>query len=395
VPSHYPLVPRLGFNWAVSDEVSIKGDAYFALTPSCAMGGGGLEVLFHSGDLNAWFTAHADVLISWKPFFFIAEIDVSVGVSYRLNLLVCHKTISVSIGASVDLWGPPTGGKVHVHLVVVTFTVRFGSDGAAVAAQPLDWPGLKALLPAPSTICNVTAQGTLAGAADSTDSTSQKRWFVRPRGFSFATNSAIPASTLNYTGAPTLKADATPPPASIAIKPMNLAAASSLHDVAVTRGTPTGTPVDTTGWTFSPRTQTVPDALWGAPPVPFSQIPGQPSAKTIPGALVGYTVSIPDPALGPDVGAIPFTELLEEYILPAGQSPLSQAVTATSAYVPSASAATISQIAAVNIGPAFAGRSAIFNALATANLFTGTNGTVAIMAGKAGHLFTDAPLQQV
>ncbi|HEU5271284.1 MAG TPA: DUF6603 domain-containing protein, partial [Jatrophihabitans sp.] len=39
VPSYFPQVPRLGFNWAVSDVVSIKGNAYFALTSSCAMAG--------------------------------------------------------------------------------------------------------------------------------------------------------------------------------------------------------------------------------------------------------------------------------------------------------------------------------------------------------------------
>ncbi|HTF05165.1 MAG TPA: DUF6603 domain-containing protein, partial [Bacteroidia bacterium] len=63
-PKDYPALPRLGFNWAVSSSITIKGGAYFALTPSCVMAGGALEALFHDGCVKAWFTAHADFLIS-------------------------------------------------------------------------------------------------------------------------------------------------------------------------------------------------------------------------------------------------------------------------------------------------------------------------------------------
>jgi hypothetical protein len=391
IPSHYPLVPRLGFNWAVSDAVSIKGDAYFALTPSCVMAGGGLEVLFQEGDLSAWFTAHADLLVSWRPFFFVAAIDVGIGVSFRLNLLFCHVTISLSIGASVDMWGPPTGGKVHVHLVVVTFTVRFGSDNAGADQQPLDWTALRSLLPAPQSVCTITAQGSLAGTADSPASTSQKRWIVRPRGFSFATQSAIPASTLTHTGAPAAPVATA---STIAIRPMNKAAVTSTHSVQVTQDTPAGTPVDVSSWRFEPCTQSVPEALWGAPPVPFSQIPAAPSAKTIPGAPVGYTVSIPDPVLGSHVGATAFAVLLEEYISPPGQSPLAPAVQATANYLPSASTATIGQIAQMAAGQAFSSRTALFNALAASGVLAASNGSLVALAAKAAHLFTDAPMQQ-
>ena len=43
-PPEFPVVPRLGFHWAVSDAVVVKGEAYFALTSSCVMAGGRLEV---------------------------------------------------------------------------------------------------------------------------------------------------------------------------------------------------------------------------------------------------------------------------------------------------------------------------------------------------------------
>ncbi|MCX4340525.1 MAG: hypothetical protein OSJ72_12875 [Lachnospiraceae bacterium] len=116
VPAHYPKVNRVGIAWQVSREVSLKGEAYFALTPSCAMAGANLSVTYENGDLKAWFTAWANLLVAWKPFHFLAEIGVNLGVSYRLNLLFCHKTLTVSIGGSLRLWGPPTGGSVEIHL---------------------------------------------------------------------------------------------------------------------------------------------------------------------------------------------------------------------------------------------------------------------------------------
>ena len=40
VPSHYPVPPRLGISWNVSDIISIRGEAYFAITPAVCMAGG-------------------------------------------------------------------------------------------------------------------------------------------------------------------------------------------------------------------------------------------------------------------------------------------------------------------------------------------------------------------
>ena len=48
-PPEFPVVPRLGFHWAVSDAVVIKGEAYFALTSSSVMAGGRLEVSYRQG----------------------------------------------------------------------------------------------------------------------------------------------------------------------------------------------------------------------------------------------------------------------------------------------------------------------------------------------------------
>ena len=137
-PSHYPAVPRLGMRWAVSSKLSIIGEAYFALTPSCVMAGGRLQVLFQWGDLRAWFCANADFLISWKPFYYDIEIGVRIGVSYRFNFFGIRKTLTLEIGAGLTLWGPPFGGQACVSLWIVSFTISFGQS-RAVEVPRLSW----------------------------------------------------------------------------------------------------------------------------------------------------------------------------------------------------------------------------------------------------------------
>lgn len=405
-PDYFPTVPRLGFNWAVSSDVSIKGDAYFALTTSCAMAGGGLEVLYSSGDLKAWFTAHADLLVSWHPFFFLAHLDVSIGVSYRLNLLFCHKTISVSISASVDLWGPPTGGEVHVDLTVVSFTVSFGADRTSVGNTALGWTDFKPLLPAAHDVCKITISDGLYKSQDSDASTSGKRWVVRAGQLEFFTQSAIPASQLHY-GEPALAARAAlagigaatlaaAEPPSIAIRPMNLTGVTSVHSLRIRKGSTAAPPIDAAaaGWTLVPRTQSVPQSLWGAPPVPFTQVPARPSADVVADQPVGYTVNAPPPALGASRGLVALTLLAEDYLSPAGKSPARATVVASTDYVGHAAADTIHKIAQIMDPATVQAREGLFAALSAAGIYSGDHGALDGLARAAAHVYSDSPMQE-
>jgi hypothetical protein len=132
-PDYYPSVPQLGLNWKISDLISIKGGLYCALTPAVIMAGGNLSATYQSGDVKAWFTANADFLMRFKPFSFDMIMAVSVGASYKLNLLFTSKTVSVTVGASLHLWGPPFAGSAVVDLKVMSFTINFG---AARVQQP-------------------------------------------------------------------------------------------------------------------------------------------------------------------------------------------------------------------------------------------------------------------
>jgi hypothetical protein len=400
IPSYFPQVPRLGFNWAVSDVVSVKGTAYFALTGSCAMAGGGLEVSFHDGDLQASFTAQADFLVSWHPFFYTAQIAVSISVSYRLSLGFCHKTINASISAELNLWGPPTGGVARVNLQVVSFSVPFGSAGAGTATQPLPWNDFVKLLPSP-TVCGIAITDGLFKTQDAaTESNSSgKRWIVRAGRVAFQTRSAVPASEVSYAGTVVHQSLTRAGTGGIAIKPMNLTAVVSTHTLAIYQDDST-TPIDASGWSLAPLRQTVPASLWSAPPVPFTQVPVQPSADVLPGELCGFEVTAPLPQPGDTRGPVSVSVLMEEYLSPAGQAPLSGAVTPSPDYRPTVNQQTIGLLGQVDTGSAQHGRAALFGVLAGVTLpdrsalFAGANDDLAVLAAGAGHLFSDSPMQQ-
>ena len=395
VPDHFPKLPRLGFNWAVSTTVAIKGEAYFALTSSCIMAGGGLEILFQDGDLRAWFTARIDVLVSWNPFFFQAQIAISVGVSYRLDLGFCHKTISASIGADLSLWGPPTGGVVRIDLVVVSFSVRFGSDGAGAATQPLNWDGFKALLPAEKTICQIAivdglykTQEAPANAADNAPI-----WIVRAARIRFETRSAIPASRLSF-GTTTVRAS-TSAPNGIDIRAMDRAGVSSTHTLQIFEGD-SSTPVSATaaGWEFKSLKQSVPAALWGKPPEPFSQVPAQPSADVVAGALCGFSVTAPEPRLGATRGAVTPVALEQVYLQPSGRAPLSAAETPSRSYLPVADPQSVPRISKTMDTSVKASRDEVFALLRGASVFDGTNGDLSLLAKAARRLYSASPMRQ-
>ena len=123
-PAHYPVVPRLGIRWQLSTVLSITGEAYFALTPSCLMAGGKLDIVFKAGPVSAWFYAHADFLIAWKPLYYDIDVGVRIGVALNLELF----TLTVELAAAVHLWGPPFGGIAHVSWYFISFDIPFGDQ---------------------------------------------------------------------------------------------------------------------------------------------------------------------------------------------------------------------------------------------------------------------------
>lgn len=391
-PDYYPSVPAVGFNWAVSESVTIKGEAYFALTPSCGMAGGSLEVLFARGNLHAWFTAHADLLMAWSPFSFLAEIGVEIGVCYRLELLCCHKTITLALGAALTLWGPPLGGRVKVHLSFISFTVHFGSDGALDRNyEPLAWQDFRALLPQEN-ICTIAAGAGLCNVLDRGDQ--EKIWVVSGAKFTFFTQSAIPASHVRFGDA--AQYDLTDENGGINIRPMNKRRIVSVYRLDILhQGIPLAK-AELERWTASPHTEALPQALWGVPLTRdgrFVQNPTAPGAELLPDRLCGLTVSAPAPGLSDALGPVPGQVLMEEYIDPPegpAQMPLHEGVAPSDGFAGEYNDRSVEDI----LGIAAAGqkRVRIYEVLACGGVYYGRNDGMTEMAVQAETLFCDAPL---
>jgi hypothetical protein len=143
-PAKFPDVPRLGFNWSVSDVLAIKGESYFALTATCVMAGGRLEAAFNAGWVWASFAYGMDALVSWDPFFYDVSgfARVSAGVRIKVHIPFdgdVGVTLSLSIGAEVHVWGPELRGEATLDLDVASVTVRFGSTGAESGRNKIGW----------------------------------------------------------------------------------------------------------------------------------------------------------------------------------------------------------------------------------------------------------------
>jgi Family of unknown function (DUF6603) len=211
-PDNYPVVPRLALAF-VCGPVKVIGQAYFALTPSMFMAGLRLTATFEAGPVKAWFDAGLDFLIAWAPFHYEAHAWVTIGCSVDLGLF----TLSVQVGADLQIWGPEFGGQAQVDLDVVSFTIGFGA--AAAPPAPVGWSTFAAnFLPPPQAAPAAMAAHAVAAARAATTAgapaadevpgvlqaavTSGRLprtapgfdWIVDPDQFRIATASSIPAN---------------------------------------------------------------------------------------------------------------------------------------------------------------------------------------------------------
>ncbi len=132
-PPEFPDVPRVGYHWSLLGAINIKGESYFALTNTCVMAGARFEATYGPDAIHVWFTAYADFLISWDPFYYEVDIGIGIGAEFRMRIcfIGCETIdISVSLSASLTVAGPPLHGTVTVDLAVASVTVAFGPDPA-------------------------------------------------------------------------------------------------------------------------------------------------------------------------------------------------------------------------------------------------------------------------
>lgn len=385
-PPWYPQVPKVGFSWSLDATVSITGTSYMAITPSAIMAGGELSVTYQDGDLRAWFRAWANTLLYFNPFHFDIEIGIAVGASYRMDLWLTTTTLEVEMGATLNLWGPATGGTVTVHWWVISFTISFGAD-KTTNPGPLNWPEFRdALLPAGDLIKIIAVDGLQPGMQS--DTSSGTPWNIGKGRLTFTTISSVPNSSLEVQGA-SAALNAAAAVTLINIRPMQEQGITSVQSLSMTRD---GQPVnlEAEGWTLTPVTQNVGKALWGTGP---QQQMDKGDEQLVPNQLVGWNVEAPLPELGSSPGEINVGGSLDVDVLqPEGALPLVPG-TSPHGFIAVTSPNTISLIGSqIATTTAEGQRTALFNQLVNLGVNPITNGSMQLFADNADSLFALEPL---
>ena len=287
-PPWYPMVPRLGIHWQISTALSITGETYFALTPSCLMAGGRLDLVFHAGPIRAWFHAYADFLIAWKPFHYDIEVGIRIGVALHLAIF----TLSIELAAWLHLWGPPFGGIAHVSLSIISFDIPFGDQDQG-EPEPLTWdqfhrsflPHSKANGGGDPLVSSIRMIGGLISEREIGEGDKKQTLrLVNAHQLSFITESVIPSTELSLNAS---KATADTSALPLGIRPMGKATLNSRHDVSLRRDG------SRDGWgdeyfDFKPVLKNVPFALWSKD----SSRLKVPTAETIRNVPNGLQVSL-------------------------------------------------------------------------------------------------------
>jgi hypothetical protein len=295
-PPEFPVVPRLGFHWAVSSAVVVKGEAYFALTSSCVMAGGRLEVSFNKSGIYASFTAYADFLVAWDPFHYDIAVGVSVTAGFRIRVcfFACVTIdVHVTLGASVHLLGPPLHGEATLDLEIASVTVAFGNQPHAPPTF-MAWDAFRtkyvvagaadgSALSMQATAGLIPPDGVASGPAPGSRA---NPWRLAGN-FALRSETRLAANRFSVNGTLVnvpLSDGVHPVPAALDIGPMNVAGVAGVHDLSVASATAGAPAVDMGRLDVQPVVGHVPAAVWTISDEPVA------SAAVVP-VLAGLVVS--------------------------------------------------------------------------------------------------------
>jgi hypothetical protein len=334
-----PHIPPVGFHWSVTSGIVVKGESYFAITPRQLAFGGRLEATGEFGPIRVWFEVHLDVEFSWDPLHYIIDAGISIGAEFHFTIDLFFTSITIdvtiSIGGSIVIEGPPLHGSVTVDLEIASVTVEFGD---AISPPGLSWPAFAAkfagLLEAPNADETATGEGSSVATvvygqlADSAkgpqnsgphpDGTHDKPWQVLPE-FGINVGSKMPL-TRAVLGNKTVPGAGDPPPSNLepgtfSIKPMG--SAGNLFrahlEIRIKANTAGGwVDIDVSAVTLGPTYGHFPVALWlvgGKEPPPAHRD----MWLAVSGATMSFPVSIAEAtgALG-EASSIPISTLVEE-----------------------------------------------------------------------------------
>ena len=198
---HYPVPPRLSISWQVSDAVSITGCAYFAITPDVLMAGGKLEAQYRTRYISASFSAWADFLVNYAPFYFKADLGIIIGGSFTAGIGRLSFTISAHTSAMLHLEGPPLHGVAEINVCSHNFIVAFGDDGGKKGPPVVGFRDVCEMLLEQSKskdsgtyhVLSIET-GELVTQPESTESSAKTPWTVRGANFAFRVQALFPVT---------------------------------------------------------------------------------------------------------------------------------------------------------------------------------------------------------
>ena len=282
VPAHYPRPERVGFDWHLTGaDATIKGEGYFALTPSCIMAGGRLLASVHAGPLRASFEAWVNFFVAWEPFHYEGDAGIWIDVSLTLHLGLISTTLHVHLGATLEFWGPPFAGTAHLDLGITSVTVAIGNTDAPRKPPTLSLQEFcDKLLPrqdqTPTPVTIVIAEGLLREVGDVA--------VVRADRLRLTVDSFIPVTALGVgTGAEVAEPPGDWPvidrPPATGIRPLDLGSFSASLSIE------TSGSVNCDHWAPTLVRKTFPGALWSPRPAG-----PKPDRELIPDAAAGLSL---------------------------------------------------------------------------------------------------------
>lgn len=276
----YPVVPRLGLRWSIGDYIVIKAGSYFALTSEALMAGGDFEASAHFGPAWAEVKFGAHGIVYFDPFHYQVSAYARISAGITIDTWIFGEiTISISLGARIEVTGPDFHGSATFEIGPIELTVEFGGSNKA-QLQPISAQAFiaKYLEAADDGAARVHAVMTGFGAQpskgeDSTPDGSSARPFVVVVEFSLTFTSTVPATSVTRTLAP--------------VSPTTLHAASRALGVAPMNAL-NMQPTITLSWQRAGVTQSFPFAAtprpYGRFPVGIWGLPQDPNNRQVPKA---------------------------------------------------------------------------------------------------------------
>ena len=124
----YPKVPRLGLRWGIGSSIVIKAGSYFALTSEAVMAGGDFEASAEFGPAWAEVKFGAHGIVYFDPFRYKVGVYARISAGVTIDTwLFGEITISVHLGASIEVEGPDFHGRATFEVGPIELTVEFGS----------------------------------------------------------------------------------------------------------------------------------------------------------------------------------------------------------------------------------------------------------------------------